>query len=374
MIKFTCLILLLSIQGFQALYAQPKIQKELTYTSDLAFNLSGGHETGSAWLGCFQAALTFNTEELKLWNNGKFRFAYISTHGNSFSEMTGDMQIVSNIEAGHLATTLELWYQHNFNRLAMTAAFIDVNAFFSYNQDALSLINSSFGIQPTISGNMPVSIFPVTSFGVVMEYDFDENTSLKFAVFDGTRALYRDYQILPDINWNKTDGAFLISEFSRKYRISHQTGIVKGGIWAHSQNTKSHQNGTYALNWGYYLIGDLQVYKSERTRWSIWGKSGGAPLDCNKIRYFNELGVSLVNDSEKNIVDIISIGIGQAIFCPEFKKINAFQHNEAVIEFTAKKEIGILGIQPDIQYIFHPSGSSVVQNPLCIILRTTLTL
>lgn len=162
-------------------FCQKKIEKELSYTSDFAFNLSGGNRTGAAWLGCFQATVLLNTEKLNLWKDGTIKFSYISTHGQSFSELTGDLQIASNIDAGHMATTFELWYQHRLEKLKMTFGILDLNALFSYSELALSLINSSFGIQPTISGNMPVPIYPITALGAAIEYQLNNKIGVKLS-------------------------------------------------------------------------------------------------------------------------------------------------------------------------------------------------
>ncbi len=353
---------------------QHKIEKEISYISDLAFNLKGGNKQGIAWLGRFQASLLFDTELLKIWKNGHLKFAYISTQGSSFSEMTGDMQVISNIEAQQLSTTLEFWYQHKLDKLAFTTGFIDLNAFFCFSDNALTLINSSFGIQPTISGNMPAPIYPITALGGVIEYKPVNSIDLQIGVFDGTPSLRQEFQFLPNTNWNKSEGMLFISEFSRRHQINNHEGVLKGGAWIHTQKMRSHHQGEYPLNYGFYIIGEQEIYGTNDKKMNIWAKFGSAPNDCNMVRFFNETGVSIINQAEKPFIDVVSLGIGQVILCPEFKKINELNHNETVMEFTAQKNFGILNIQPDFQYIFHPSGLKSIQNPFCFIFRTTLTI
>jgi len=353
---------------------QPKIDKEINYISDLAFNLRGGKETGYSWLGCFQASLTFDTQALNLWKNGKIKFTYISTHGKSFSDLTGDLQIASNIEADQLSTTFELWYKHQVGKFEATAGLIDVNSIFCYSEAALSLINSSFGIQPTISSNNSVSIYPISSLGISLKVKISERTSVRFGVFDGRPALYGNFQPLPDLSWNQKEGTFFISEVERQHHIGNLSGSVKGGCWTHTQKVNSHQKGQYSSNTGFYLIGQQEFIKRELRNLSIWGKFGGAPQDCNIIQFFNEFGFSYTNSSNHNLLDLLSIGFGQAIFCPGFRKIQALNFSETVLELSAQKEFDFLTVQPDIQYIINPSGLTEIDNPICFILRAVISL
>ena len=132
------------------------IGKEIKIISDFGANVHGGIDNGTAWLGLVNVTLDVPTDRLRLWKNGQLYFHYMSTFGKSFSQYSGDLQIVSNIEAQHIATFMELWYAHQFNKLKIKAGVIDLNANFAYTNESLQLINSSFGIQPTISANMPV--------------------------------------------------------------------------------------------------------------------------------------------------------------------------------------------------------------------------
>ncbi len=353
---------------------QQKIEKEISYISDLAFNLRGGYESGYSWLGCFQASINFDFEQLNLWKNGNLQFSYISTHGRSFSQLTGDIQVVSNIEAGQLATTMECWYQHKINDFEITLGLIDLNAFFSYCEPALSLINSSFGIQPTISGNMPVPIFPVTSLGGVVSFRIDGETDISLGVFDGTPSIYGDFQFMPEFTWNAQEGILFCAEVNRKYQIGSSPGLVKAGYWMHTLNMSSHHSGEYSANHGFYIIGEQEIFGKNSKNLDAWAKFGGAPRDCNVIRYFNGAGVTFSNYAKQAIINALSVGMGQAIFCHQYRKAHLGAWHETVVEVTAKKEVGILTVQPDIQYIINPSGNRETGNPFCVIIRTQISI
>jgi len=84
--------------------------------------------------------------------------------------------------------------------------------------------------------------------------------------------------------------------------------------------------------------------------------------------------VTYANFLGKNINDVISFGYGQAIFCNEFRTMHSLSRHETVLELTVRKELGAFTIQPDFQYIIHPSGATEINNPYCLILRTSITL
>ena len=374
MIRFFCPLLLFVFLVERPGVCQTKIEKEIKYISDLAFNLRGGRETGYSWLGCFQASLTFDTEALKLWNNGEFKFTYISTHGKPFSDLTGDLQIASNIEADQLSTTFEFWYKHRIGKFETMAGLIDVNSIFCYSEAALPLVNSSFGIQPTISSNNSVSIYPISSLGISLKAQISERAYGRIGIFDGRPTLNGNFYPLPDLSWNKNEGIFFISELNREHHLGRLTGNLEGGFWIHTEQINSHFNGKYSSNSGFYLIVQQEIMRKNLKNLSIWGKFGGAPKDCNTIQFFNELGLSMINSSDKKFLDLISIGFGQAIFCSKFRKIQELNFSESVLELSAQKEFGILTVQPDLQYIVNPSGLREIENPICFIFRAIIAL
>ena len=350
------------------------ISKEINLISDLGANVSGGIDRGAAWLSQVNISLDIPTEKLKLWNNGNLYFHYMSTFGKSFSQYSGDLQIVSNIEAQHIATFMELWYLHEFKWFQIKAGIIDLNANFVFTDHSLYLLNSSFGIQPTISANMPVPIFPVTSLGGIIKFHLTRRMKLSVGLFDGSPSIRSPFQPAPDFSLRTKEGFLGITEWNYKYLIKNRKGSMKFGAWIHSTNFDDHHRSLkYSENLGTYFITDQEIFRKNDSETYIWMKMGAAPRKCNIVRYFYGGGITVHNPVQPVPLDHISFGVAHAVLC---NHLDDFEHigdaNETAIELSFQKSFGIFSLQPDLQYIIHPSGRRDVDNSLFLILRTSI--
>jgi porin len=104
-------------------------------------------------------------------------------------------------------------------------------------------------------------------------------------------------------------------------------------------------------------------------------KMGAAPRKCNIVRYFYGGGITVHNPFQPVPLDHISFGVAHAVLC---NHLDDFEHigdaNETAIELSFQKSFGIFSLQPDLQYIIHPSGRRDVDNSLFLILRTSITI
>ena len=159
---------------------------EASYVGDLINNLSGGIKTGSSYLGMANLRLGFDTGKAGLWNGGQFYVNAANTHGATPSaDMLGDMQVISNIEAGNHSYLQELWYKQALNKVELTVGLQDLNVEFANSQYGSLFMNSSFGILPVISTNFSAPIFPLTTLGVTAKWSPSEKISILGAVYDG---------------------------------------------------------------------------------------------------------------------------------------------------------------------------------------------
>jgi porin len=253
---------------------------------------------------------------------------------------------------------------------------IDLNADFAYTDQSLKLINSSFGIQPTISANTPVSIFPVTALGGIVQYQISKSLDLSAGFFDGMPSIRAPYQPIPDVSLANSEGFFLIGEMRSKHLIKGRNGTIKIAGWIHSADFRDHHRPLqYSENIGGYLIMDQEILRHKQSNTYVWFKTGVAPRECNIVRYFYGGGITQNNLSQPFSLDHISFGIASADLCNhlnDFENLGDF--NETVLELTFQKSYGIVSIQPDIQYIINPSGFRDVNNCLFLSLRTAITI
>ena len=121
----------------------------------------------------------------KLYQNGMISpFAYgLANHGGSISELTGDIQSVSNIEAENSWRLYEVWANVPIKTLngSLLVGLYDLNSEFDVINTGGLFLNSSHGIGPDFSssGVTGPSIFPYTSLAVRFKVNFMQGFTSK---------------------------------------------------------------------------------------------------------------------------------------------------------------------------------------------------
>ena len=224
------LITIVSLFYYTA-FAQTSIQDssnrfspEIAYTGDIVNNLSGGLRTGTSYLGMINLRLT-----TRLWKGGSFFVNAANTHGAEPSaRYLGDYQVASNIEAGDHTYLQELWLQQSWKHVEVTLGLQDLNVDLANTAYGTLYLNSSFGVLPTVSGNIPAPIFPLTSLGICARWRLSEKITLHTAAFDGAPT---DFEENPhNLKWHLSsrDGFLFFTE------LQHETSMGD-----HARNVKS---------------------------------------------------------------------------------------------------------------------------------------
>lgn len=346
--------------------------KEATYIGDFAGNLNGGYKRGATFLGMANLKIGVETKDLGLWQGGEVFINGACTHGGMpSSQLIGDLQVASNIEAGNRIYLHEFWFKQSFENSEFAIGLLDLNADFVVSEFASSFINSSFGIPSMISNNIPLPIFPMTSLGVTAKVSLSESVNLLTAVYDG----------LPDdiggnnynLKWelHKDDGVLLISELQYSNKVFDLPAQIKSGVYFHSglhefDEETYERNCIFNKNYGLYLIYDQLVKNfSENSGIGIFSQFTLSPRKINSHNYYIGGGINYFGVFDDSGSDAFGLGFAYAGFiqsdCP----------NETIIELFYKKEItSNLTIQPDIQYIFNPIGmGKTLNNALAAFLR-----
>ena len=347
---------------------------EGAYTLDLASNINGGIDQGFAYLGNIDLNVTFNTEKLGLWEGGQFYVYLLNNHGNSLSALMGDFQIANNIEAESNSRLYEFWYKHHFKNATITLGQHDLNSVFAISNSAGFFINSSFGIQPDISANVPTSIFPLAGLGAVLSLNISPNLYFTNAIYDGDPGT--ELSNPNSLKWslNKTDGALSIHEFSyEKTKDSISQASYKVGFWNHTQN-QSYSGVVKNNSQGIYFIFDRQLTHLN--------------VDEKGLRFFTQIGYSL---NEYNPVksywgsgfvfkgffgnrkeDTGGIAIAHNRFSPYYQSL--FNSNTLNSETTLELSYEFvfsnpLTLKPNIQYVINPGSDVNIPNALMALVR-----
>jgi porin len=336
---------------------QEPVVLKLSYVGDNVNNLSGGIKSGSCFLGMANIRLAFDFEKAGLWKGGQFYISLSNTHGSSpSSNLLGDMQIASNIDAGNHTYLQELWFRQSFGRVEFTLGLQDLNLEFANSEHGSLFLNSSFGILPTISNNISAPIFPLTTLGFTVKWDISEKVSWINAVYDGspTDFDYNPYNVI--WQFNTGDGLLAISEFQVRTGHKELSGTFKAGFYSHNHLLEESffEKLPDSLNnhlFGIYTNADQKIWIQNNKSIGLFAQLGYSPSDaCTNDFYFG-LGVNYTGLFSKKGSDVLGLAIAHECF-------RARSYSETIIELTWKYQLTRkISIQPDLQYIINPAGT-----------------
>ena len=375
---------ILYLYGQQDSLINSKFQKEqpfhfeASYIGDFYVNAVGGLRTGIGYMGMGNLKIGFDTEKAGWWKGGTFFINGASIHGKSLSEnFSGDLQVASNIDAGTHAYLHEVWFQQEFKKISFTVGLQDLNVNFVGTENGAEFINSSFGVPPVLSGNIPVPIFPLTGLGISAKWNINNIFCWQTAIFDGCQTPFEHnpYNLCWKIS--KDEGIFFITEFHSNIRIYNLDGRYKIGYFYHSELKKidiENQNKTYFIrpNNGLYALIDQTIMQSEATNQKIglFAQVAFCPNKGIEYSHYFGLGVNYYGIFNKEGKDILGLAVAHV----NLDKTN--HKHETALELFYKWQFNEnISVQPDIQYIFNPSLTEMsLKNALVSLLRLHINL
>ncbi|NOZ46881.1 MAG: carbohydrate porin [Chlorobi bacterium] len=346
----------------------------ILYINDNLINVSGGIKAGYNYLGYANVNISINTQNANLWKGGKILIHPASTHGGEPSaNLIGDYQGASNIEAGNHLYMHELWYKQKIRNLNFIIGLQDLNANFAKSSIGENFINSSFGIHSIFSENLTTPIFPLTAPGFSMSWKISKKFVFQSSVFDGKPI---DFENNPyNLKWqlDKKNGVLTIHEikFSNVFQDKLK-GTYKIGIFLHTKNVNKNAlkivNGDTVFvkhsDYGLYVNADQVIYKNNEKKIGAFLQLGFCPEKLNHNSRYTGGGINFYGIfNNKNNSTGIAFARSKLIF-------NNTIH-ETSIELNYKTLLlKNIFLQPDVQHIIHPSGTSrVLKNAFLFSLR-----
>ena len=353
----------------------PILVPEISYTGDLGANLRGGVNSGAFYLGMLSGQISLDMEKARLLKGGKLRVKAVNLHATkSPSELLGDMQVASNIDAGNHTYFQELWISKSFPRLEVIAGLQDLNMEFAASEYGGLFLNSSFGILPVISTNIAAPIFPLTTLGITIKYELASSLKWLFALHDGCPI---DFDKNPyNLRWGYHigDGLLTVSELQYSTMVGKYEGTYKLGVFSKNNLVDRSLRGEIpdSLNCnvhGLYFYADQLLFERGDRSIAAFTQMGYSPSKASVNDVYIGGGINYTGLFSKSNRDITGIAIG-------YQKLTGSLSYETVAEFTMKYSISdIATIQPDIQYIINPSGTDTdLKNALGVFLRLGITL
>ncbi|WP_294326618.1 carbohydrate porin [uncultured Sphingomonas sp.] len=368
--------------------ARDPLVLQLAYTGDILSSVAGGRRRGTRWINNVSAIASADLDTLAGLPRTNALLHVFYNDGTGFSsDLVGDGQIVSSIEAGvPLLRVLEGWVEHRGpdDRWSFKAGLYDVNSEFDTLQTSLLFVNSAFGMGTELgaSGRNGPSTFPSTSLALRGQVKLGDRVTLRAAAADGVP----NDPARPRRDWigiAGCDGALLIGE------ADVELGVVRllGGGWTYTARSDDRFDAATGAGIvrqvrsnGAYVRGEAQL-AGDRTR-GMRGffRLGVASDRANLFGGFSSLGFvwrGLLasrprDDSGIAVAYAGGSSAGRAIVRAEG---GTPARGEAVIELNHRIAMtDWLGAQPHVQYVVAPGLNPTFGNALVLGLRLTATI
>lgn len=379
-VGLTCLILLL----FFEVSAQNKLADAISFstrvTGDFIYNYSGGIKKGYTYIGMEDFSVGLNTGTAGWWKGGNFFVHGLNGHGKGISEFyTGDFQVLSNIEAGDYTGLYEYYFSQEFGNFFLLAGQHDLNSEFIGTKYGGTFVNSSFGIAPSISLNVPVSIYPVAAPCLLVKYATPKGMTYKIAAYDGDPGDFESNRFNVQWNLNSDEGFFTIAEVEYNHVLGERsTSIYKAGTYYHTGKFINYDDTTRLNNgnYGFYAIVDQPLFANSLgpgRGLCFFIQAGIAPQKFNMVSGYLGAGFRYHGILPNRFYD--ELGIAFAHIAAGRDYYNSFHpanKNETAIEATYRFVFGRrYTIQPSFQYIIDP-GMGTYANSFVSLLRFVL--
>ena len=341
---------------------------EFVLTVEGVQNVSGGVARSSRGLANLDLIMDTEGRALGLPENGALHFYLLGNSGGAPTEMIGDIQTTSNIEAPDTFKVYEAYWRqrHSEDRIAWLVGLHDYNALFDSLDAAGHFTNSSFGISPDIS-QVPPSIFLTTSLAFILSLSSHDGGYLHFGIYDGGPGDPGDPRGT-HIIMDGDDGIFHALEGGIQNDQTHSKLAIGG--WYRTTNFESEFSGrAYTDNSGLYLIGETDL----TDHWAGFFQLGHTDKDRNQIGWYG--GAGFVYSDLFAEDDLFGIGMAYARSSEEHVDFNpSADEFEMAVECTYTFHPNRwLTVQPDLQFVKNPGMDPDLDDAVALSLRAYMS-
>jgi porin len=352
-----------------------------TYKADVAGVASGGLDTGIRVLDDLYIAGKVDLDAAFGWKRAQAHASLLNNLGGRPNTLAGSIQGIDNIEVADRRLKLyEAWLEQGIGADAtLRTGLYDVNSEFYQNEAAGLLISPMFGVGSELAAtgvNGP-AIFPSTALAA----RFRVTTAGSYGAFAVVNAHAGTIGDDDGIDLSGRDGALLIGEAgwtgSGRFAIGawrytrKQPAILSPGITVGP--------GTHVSR-GVYLLGEHDLLGTAEGPHHLIGflRLGLSEGRTTPFRGGWQGGLLLQRPFAARPASALSIGAGSGILSRSYRRSQPagaapLGRVETIYEATYSDELvhGV-SLQPDIQYVVHPSADPTIRNALVLAIRLTI--
>lgn len=343
---------------------------QISYTGEVMGNASGGLRRGTRYLDNLDIVFEADMEKLVGWTGAQVHVYGLYNNGKSISDLAGDAQAVSNIEAGTRALRLyEAWVDQKIGaRLSVKAGLYDLNSEFDALDAAGLFVSSPHGIGTDFaqSGQSGPSIFPSTSLAARVQWAPADGWAVRAAVLDGVPG-DPDHPRRTAIKLGNGDGALLVGELEAPLG----GGKLLLGRWQYTARFERNDGrGAGKGNAGTYVRGEFPLVDRAERKADVFFRLGKAAGRFNMFDGFASGGLKLTGWVPGREEDEVGVAVAAAFTSDSHRAATGAGSSEVAIEATYRAPITAwLSLQPSLHYIRNPAANPAIPHAMALGLR-----
>jgi porin len=375
--------------GLRPILEESGVIPRLTLVTDVAGNPSGGRSQGATAPSSVELSLFFDLDKIFGLNDGSIFTSFSERWGDSLSEnYIGNVFSTQQIFGFQTFRVIDVSYQQKLfddrlelrlGRFATTDDFL-VSPY-NYGFMSNAFCGNPFGILLDAPGMTAYT----GTWAALAKVNLTARSYVMAGVYNGDPAIRANSYHGVDLSLNGPP--FAIAEVG--YQINglpgdnQLLGNYKLGAWYDDAQFTNFESGVKTLgSWGFYGLFDqvLVPFGSPGSNrgFGIFGSVTVAPdSDIQKLPLFFTAGVSARGLFDARPRDAVGLAVATGYFSEALQRAQqngqlpgppGGQDYETVIELTYRFDLrnGALFIQPDLQYIIQPGGTSRIDNALVL--------
>jgi len=377
------------------------------YTVEVWGNTSGGLEQGAVYTGLLDFGAEVDLEKAIGWQGASLSTTWLWLSGRDASEdLAGNFLTISNIAGFNTLRMSELWFQQNVldDKISLRVGQLTADSEFFISDYAGLFINGTFGWPAIASMNLPQGgpAYPEGTLGARLAFHPADWFTFQTAVFQGN-------VFAQDVNrhgfrWrlDAANGYTFFNEGQMRWnQREEETGLpgqFKAGVWFQSgQFADALSDSTASGNSGFFGILDQMLYREPAAELSLptgkdgaksfkapatleksdqglgwFGRAGFTKADRNFLNFYFDTGLTYKGLIPTRDNDTLGLAFAYAQLSNGARSLLEDEGAspagaEMVIELSYQAEITPwLVVQPDLQYIINPGGTTDLDNALVI--------
>ena len=358
--------------GVRPTLAEAGVTFALAFTGEVISNVHGGLERDTGADLLLDWVIDADLNKALGWTGGSARLNPMWLAGDSLTGDVGDLTIVSNIAGRGGVRVFEAWLQQSLfdNAFSLRAGILAADQEFVLTSGGTLYYNSVFGGPVFLTPNVTWPLYPVGAPGVRARIDFTKTFYFQAGVYDGNPGREEFNRSGIRVRLGDEEGLFSIVESGLLLGTTHPT-VLKAGAFRHSARFIEHTSGAErsGLN-GAYVVAEQKLVPSKV---DAFLRLGFAQEDRAFVSVGLDTGINFTGLIPGRPADVLGIGFIYARISRDFAQAQPDRPRwgyESVIEVTVKIAFAPwLSVQPDVQVILHPGGSTALPDATVVGIR-----